>query len=93
MGLSAGKDAGIEGVQGNLRFLPPWFVIHNGFLGFSRCVLSNSTSEVEGSITLFWALISWFTDGVLLLGPLGWLNLGYLFLFPFGSGWFVGLGP
>ena len=56
-------------------------------------MLSNSTSEVEGSVGLFWVLISWFADCVLLLGPLGWLNLGSLFFFPFGSGWFVGLRP
>ena len=39
VGLSAGKDVGIEGIQGNHRFFPLWFVNYSGYL-FPRCVLS-----------------------------------------------------
>ena len=79
VGLSAGKDAGIEGVQGNHRFLPLWFVSYSGYLGFPAVCCPSSTSKVDGSEGLFWAMIRWFADGVL-LGPLVLLNLGSLFL-------------
>ena len=36
--------------------------------------------------------MSWFANGVVLLGPLVWLNLGSLFLFPFGNEWFCWFG-
>ena len=57
VGLSAEKDAGIQGVQGNYRFLPLWFVNYNGYLGFPVVCCPSLASEVEGSEGLFWALI------------------------------------